>query len=81
MDNWLNWILLCVQAAIGPIALDYARNSKSPDAPALELLASQVLTIAVVVILLTAPIGEFAVIFSGPRLLSRDAIDNEEDRP
>ncbi|CAL8073950.1 unnamed protein product [Orchesella dallaii] len=63
-----------VQAAIGPIALDYVKNmqgAKGIDTQ-LEQLATQVLTIAVVVILLTAPIGEFAVVFSGPRLLSKD---------
>ncbi|ODN02967.1 Mitochondrial sodium/hydrogen exchanger 9B2 [Orchesella cincta] len=69
----ISWVpKATVQAAIGPIALDYVKNMQSGVDTQLEQLATQVLTIAVVVILLTAPIGEFAVIFSGPRLLSKD---------
>ncbi|XP_068084863.1 sodium/hydrogen exchanger 9B2 isoform X2 [Anabrus simplex] len=58
-----------VQAALGPVALDLARK-KGEDASIVEY-ASQVLTIAVLSILLTAPVGAVGIYLAGPRLLNR----------
>ncbi|KAF2354193.1 Cation/H+ exchanger [Trinorchestia longiramus] len=58
-----------VQAAIGSTALDYA-NRIGADEDQI-VLAKQVLTIAVLVILITAPIGAIAIMTSAPRLLQR----------
>ncbi|CAN8005414.1 unnamed protein product [Ixodes pacificus] len=60
-----------VQAAIGPVALDYARNLGADDRTV--SLATQVLTVAVLSILVTAPIGAAAIALSAPRLLRRSA--------
>ncbi|XP_035705834.1 sodium/hydrogen exchanger 9B2 isoform X2 [Folsomia candida] len=65
-----------VQAAIGPMALDLAQKSGNIDD---ENLGLQVLTLAVLVILLTAPLGELAVIMAGPRLLSKPLQVMQED--
>ncbi|GFG39584.1 hypothetical protein Cfor_01014 [Coptotermes formosanus] len=59
-----------VQAALGPVALDFARKEDPADAKKLEL-ASQVLTIAVLSILITAPFGAVGIHIAGPRLLGR----------
>ncbi|KAG0726903.1 Sodium/hydrogen exchanger 9B2 [Chionoecetes opilio] len=57
-----------VQAAIGSQALDYARKTNA--GPEEERLGEQVLTIAVLSILLTAPVGAAAIMLTAPRLLS-----------
>ncbi|XP_018017023.1 sodium/hydrogen exchanger 9B2-like [Hyalella azteca] len=58
-----------VQAAVGSTALDYAVRI---GAGVHEIaLAKQVLTIAVLVILITAPIGAIVIMTSAPRLLQR----------
>lgn len=58
-----------VQAAIGSTALDYANRINASEDQI--TLAKQVLTIAVLVILITAPIGAIAILTSAPRLLQR----------
>ena len=78
-----------VQAALGPVALDTLRNSdsdtNSEQYEMREKLGLKVLTIAVLVILITAPIGSVAITLAGPRLLNKqdteageDATDKEE---
>ncbi|KAJ8008597.1 hypothetical protein DPEC_G00106540 [Dallia pectoralis] len=57
-----------VQAAIGSKALDMARVSGDE---VLEKYGLDVLTVAVLAILTTAPIGALGIGLSGPRLLSR----------
>lgn len=57
-------------------ALDLAQKSGNIDD---ENLGLQVLTLAVLVILLTAPLGELAVIMAGPRLLSKPLQVMQED--
>ncbi len=59
-----------VQAAIGPVALDQAKSMNEPDPEKLDL-GLKVLTIAVLVILITAPIGAIAIMLSAPRLLEK----------
>jgi len=56
-----------VQAAIGPVALAYVR--KHAMGPELEEHGIQVLTVAVLSILITAPLGATAIAMLAPRLL------------
>ncbi|KAK8395971.1 hypothetical protein O3P69_005218 [Scylla paramamosain] len=65
-----------VQAAIGSQALDYARKTNA--GPEEERLGEQVLTIAVLSILLTAPVGAAAIMLTAPRLLSKSTQAKEE---
>lgn len=58
-----------VQAAVGALALDLARHHQA-GAQA-EVYGMQVLTLAVLAILCTAPIGALAISWSGPRWLQR----------
>ncbi|CAL8072025.1 unnamed protein product [Orchesella dallaii] len=59
-----------VQAAIGPVAYDLARQQGAGASA--EKLGLEVLTIAVLSILVTAPIGAVAIMLFGPKLLSKD---------
>jgi len=69
-----------VQAAVGPLALDLANKALSSakldsDTEVLEYqvrLGQQVLAIAVLAILITAPIGAVAVMTAGPKLLVKN---------
>lgn len=63
-----------VQAAIGPFALDLVRKLGKDETE--EKLGIQVLTIAVLSILLTAPIGAAAIAVLAPRLLEKTEKDN-----
>jgi len=77
----LAWIpKATVQAAIGPLALDMANdalgnagdNVSEEDLSILQervLLGKQLLTIAVLSIIITAPVGALAIMTAGPRLL------------
>ncbi|XP_069698459.1 sodium/hydrogen exchanger 9B2-like [Periplaneta americana] len=67
-----------VQAALGPVALDLARKQEADIAT--QQLASQVLTIAVLSILITAPVGAVGIYLAGPRLLGRLAPDSCDNR-
>lgn len=59
-----------VQAAIGALALDLARSQDAgPDA---ILFGTQVLTVAVLAIIITAPLGAIAIAKTGPRWLDHD---------
>lgn len=58
-----------VQAAIGSQALDYVRLHG--DDPEDVIRGQQVVTIAVMVILVTAPIGAAAIKLTGPRFLAK----------
>ncbi|XP_076348893.1 sodium/hydrogen exchanger 9B2-like isoform X2 [Tachypleus tridentatus] len=64
-----------VQAAFGPVALDYARNTKA--GPEMEAFGIKVLTIAVLAILVTAPLGAAAISLSAPRLLTPSPVNNK----
>ncbi|KAI1887531.1 hypothetical protein AGOR_G00191270 [Albula goreensis] len=57
-----------VQAAIGSTALDNARQN---DKPEMERYGMDVLTVAVLAILITAPIGALVIGLTGPRLLQK----------
>ena len=84
MRYWPSLKLATVQAALGPVALDNLYNSDlDPNDPIYKErkdLGLKVLTIAVLVILITAPIGSIAITLSGPRLLNEKGKDdpNEE---
>ncbi|XP_043088586.1 sodium/hydrogen exchanger 9B2 [Puntigrus tetrazona] len=58
-----------VQAAIGSTALDMARSAGDEQ---LENYGMDVLTVAVLAILITAPIGALAIGLTGPKLLQQD---------
>ncbi|KAL7863879.1 hypothetical protein AOLI_G00152990 [Acnodon oligacanthus] len=64
----LDGVCLCVQAAIGSTALDMARSVGDEQ---LERYGMDVLTVAVLAILVTAPIGALAIGLAGPRLLQQ----------
>ena len=72
-----------VQAALGPVALDTLKHSDLDDSSEEFLtrknLGLQVLTIAVLVILITAPIGSVAITLTGPRLLNKKNDNTEEN--
>lgn len=60
---------VCVQAAIGSTALDVARSTGDEQ---LEKYGMDVLTVAVLAILITAPVGALAIGLTGPKLLQQD---------
>ena len=68
-----------VQAAIGPMAYDAAINGKVRNEEHVEL-GLKVLTIAVLVILVTAPIGAIAIMTSAPKLLNKTEIEVVEEK-
>ena len=69
-----------VQAALGPLALDTAL--KDPSDIENKKRGLIILTVAVLAILVTAPIGSAAIMLSHPFLLSKDDEETteEEDR-
>lgn len=60
-----------VQAAIGPVAFDAANSMANPREDYQDL-GLQILTIAVLVILITAPLGAVAIMLSAPKLLTQE---------
>ena len=66
-----------VQAAIGSVALDVVKEQTNPLEKDL-ILGRQVLTLAVLAILVTAPIGAFLIAFFGPRLLEKEVVGGED---
>ncbi|XP_034251422.1 sodium/hydrogen exchanger 9B1-like [Thrips palmi] len=72
----LSWLpKATVQAAIGPVALDLARSDQL-DVDGRIQLAEQVLTVAVLSILLTAPLGAIGILGAGPRLLNKSTTNH-----
>ena len=78
-----------VQAALGPIFLDLVLKQKEEDWAAFgeDPLAAKeqylgmgndILTLAVLSNLITAPLGAVSILALGPKLLSRDAPEGEE---
>lgn len=76
-----------VQAAIGSTALDMARTKHDET---LQKYGLEVLTVAVLAILFTAPVGALIIGLSGPRLLQKPknsscgtaaGVDEEEETP
>lgn len=58
---------------MGPVALDLARHNGLPD----EIQhASKILIIAVLAILITAPIGSIIITLLGPKLLTKVDVAN-----
>ncbi len=71
----LAWIpKATVQAAIGGLALDLAREQALGEQA--EIYGTQVLTVAVLAILVTAPVGAVAIAKTGPRWLTRTSADD-----
>jgi len=67
-----------VQAALGPIFLDNAIKYGFKE---FEEPGEQILTLAVLSILITAPIGAICILALGPVLLDSDMEEEEDDRP
>uniref|UniRef100_A0A8C4RSJ9 Cation/H+ exchanger transmembrane domain-containing protein n=1 Tax=Erpetoichthys calabaricus TaxID=27687 RepID=A0A8C4RSJ9_ERPCA len=65
-----------VQAAIGPVALDTAREKHDVQ---LEAYGMDILTVAFLSILITAPIGALAIGLAGPRLLQKPKVLQEDN--
>lgn len=61
---------ICFQAAIGSIPLDIARRNNL-QGEAEESYGIKIVTIAVLVILITAPIGAIGMSLTGPRWLQK----------
>ncbi|XP_054267845.1 sodium/hydrogen exchanger 9B2-like isoform X1 [Macrosteles quadrilineatus] len=68
-----------VQAALAPQALDMARKSVDPSAADLQR-GSEFLTIAVLSILITAPLGSIGASVAGPRLLAKTSDTQTQQR-
>ena len=75
-----------VQAALGPIFLDMVLKLKDEDWQALGNkdiwlgMGNDILTLAVLSILITAPLGAVSIIALGPKLLTRDAPEDQEEK-
>ena len=65
-----------VQAALGPIFLD---NVMKYGRTEWEGMGAEILTLAVLSILITAPLGAVAILALGPKLLDKDDKEEEED--
>lgn len=65
-----------VQAVMGPLPLDEAEELGNEED---EELARKVLTLAVVSILITAPIGAICIRVSAPRLLEKEEIGDDHE--
>lgn len=66
---------LCVQAALGSLVLDAARELDLEDADTeadAEEVGEMILTLAVLAILVTAPIGAVGIFVTGPRWLEQE---------
>ncbi|XP_015261253.1 PREDICTED: mitochondrial sodium/hydrogen exchanger 9B2-like [Gekko japonicus] len=73
----LAWIpKATVQAAIGSVALDTAREHHNPNQ---EEYGLNILTVAFLAILITAPTGALLIGLTGPKLLRKADTDEEED--
>lgn len=78
-----------VQAALGSVALDILKSKSAPPTDSLEYphylqelsYGRSVLTIAVLSILVTAPIGAIGIAFSGTRLLSNEPAKGKSKAP
>jgi len=65
----LSWIpKATVQAALAPLVVSFVQ-AKTPGDPAYEKHAEIVVTIAVLAILITAPLGSVLIALTGPKLL------------
>lgn len=65
-----------LQAAIGSLALDTARQHQDEQ---LEKYGMDVLTVAFLAILITAPVGALVIGLAGPRLLQKAQTNSKED--
>ncbi len=63
------------KAAIGSIPLDTARE-RGFTGQYQERVGIEIVTIAVLVILITAPIGAIAIAVSGPKFLKKETADD-----
>lgn len=71
-------LFVFLQAAIGSVALDTARTQQEET---LEQYGMDVLTVAFLAILITAPIGALIIGLAGPRLLHKADAGNDHHGP
>lgn len=67
--------MIILQAALGPVALDMARRVNDEES---EIIANEVVIIAVISILLTSPLGAVLIMELGPKFLHRTPPENEQ---
>lgn len=72
-----NNVFLCAQAALGPEALDQVRQQENPSEED-AVRGAQLLTIAVLSILFTAPLGSIGISITGPMLLSNKSVEQNK---
>ena len=65
-----------LQAALGSIFLDTAKKQSAVE---LYHMGEQILTLAVVSILITAPLGAVAILAAGPMLLTKEEKEEQEE--
>ncbi|RXG58630.1 Mitochondrial sodium/hydrogen exchanger 9B2 [Armadillidium vulgare] len=70
-----------IQAAFGSVALDIAREANKDESVETveEMLGSKVLTLAVMAIVIAAPIGAIAIMTSAPKLLKYTPSEEEQN--
>jgi len=77
----LSWLpKATVQAALGPVAIDYVRTHADIHTPEIESYAQTILTIAVLSILIMAPLGALVILMSGPHLLKYTPTEEEKEK-
>lgn len=76
LANGFCCLFLFLQAAIGSVALDTARTQQDET---LEQYGMDVLTVAFLAILITAPIGALIIGLAGPRLLHKADAGSDHD--
>ncbi|CAH0381819.1 unnamed protein product [Bemisia tabaci] len=69
-----------VQAALAPVAMDMVRQAQYENDSPLYVYSSQILTIAVISILVTAPIGSVGINIGGPKLLTKTETHTVSER-
>ena len=65
-----------LQAALGSIFLDNAHKHRATE---LYHMGEQTLTLAVLSILITAPLGSLGILAAGPTLLTREREDDDTE--
>ncbi|XP_063361046.1 sodium/hydrogen exchanger 9B2-like [Cydia amplana] len=68
-----------VQAALGPAALDIINSGNSSGNPEELVYAEALLTVSVLSVVISAPMGAIFIALTGPRLLSKDETTRSSD--
>ncbi|XP_063376930.1 sodium/hydrogen exchanger 9B2-like isoform X2 [Cydia fagiglandana] len=68
-----------VQAALGPAALDIINSGNSSGDPEELVYAKALLTVSVLSVVISAPMGAIFIALTGPRLLTKDETTNSSN--